>query len=927
MSAEKKIDRLIQIWVRLLNRLAWPIIAMALVLAGLSVYYTVSNITFQTSRSGLIGGDQRLIDLKEQLEEEFGKRDGLVVVITNHDRQRAIAFAQELAQELRQYPEDFPELFYRVNPEQFKSWALLYLKPEQLQQLQEKLREARPVMAELAAEPSLPRFFQAINEEITRDLLGGLFTGFLQEEKDRLPDLGLLNATLQEFYHSLETGKAYESPLQAFFPEDLGNWEDQGYFFTESNKYLLLLVTTGAKDYTESTQAVTRLRQIVDQVKLRHPDIEVGVTGPEALEDDEMSEALQDITLATWLSLTGQLLLLILFFRSLKRPLVEGVVLVVGLCWTLGLATLVVGHLNILSMVFAPLMLGITIDYGIHWFCHLEEEENGTKRCTLRGLLGTQRYGTPGIIYAALATTASFVPLIFTGFRGLAELGLILFMGIPVMLLVTLLLQPALVLKVEKCLADGTTKAPEPRPHPFMSVKWKRPKLILAVGLVLFALGGFSVFHVPFDLNPLNLQNPDTESVVWEHKLLEDAQYSSVYGVMTVCSPEDIQAQSQALKNLPTVSHAESILSFLPSDPKYKQDLLKELEPVIGPIDFPAQPAKSSSPAELATVLGRIHFKLSRAEESGWQPESPETLAQLDEANKLLSRLVTLLRQNPDAELVSRLRNFEQHFLADLKDKWDLLKSNLNAPPPRIADLPQQVRERFISSRGNYLIRIFPAQDVWDREPLKRFVQDLRSVDPDVVGDPVLLYVFTSAFRNACLWAAGMAVMAVTCVLVVFFRNLKLALLALLPLLVGTGWTLNLMWLLDMSFNQANVLFLPLILGEGMEYGIVILTRWKIDQVARTITLPASIAKGVTLSALTTAVGFGSLMVSGHQGVFSLGLLATMGSTSVLIAALSVLPAVLRLWGQREAYSVADVKLLTENGSITAFRYEKEESQ
>jgi predicted RND superfamily exporter protein len=137
-------------------------------------------------------------------------------------------------------------------------------------------------------------------------------------------------------------------------------------------------------------------------------------------------------------------------------------------------------------------------------------------------------------------------------------------------------------------------------------------------------------------------------------------------------------------------------------------------------------------------------------------------------------------------------------------------------------------------------------------------------------------------------------------------RSLKLTLLALIPLLVGTALTFSLMWPLDIPFNQANVLFLPLILGEGIEYGIIILARWQLEESARAITLPASTAKGVLLAALTTALGFGSLMVSGHQGTFSLGLLSTVGSLSVLLAALSVLPAFLRLLRENYPESQAD---------------------
>ena len=178
-------------------------------------------------------------------------------------------------------------------------------------------------------------------------------------------------------------------------------------------------------------------------------------------------------------------------------------------------------------------------------------------------------------------------------------------------------------------------------------------------------------------------------------------------------------------------------------------------------------------------------------------------------------------------------------------------------------------------------------------------MDSLWQVDPNAVGDPVLLYVFTLGFRNSVLWATGIAVALIGAMLAIFYRSLKMAMLALIPLWVGASLTLCLMWITNLPFNQANVLFLPLILGEGIEFGIIILTRWQIEQAVRDITLPASTAKGVALAALTTTVGFGSLMVSGDRGTFSLGLLATIGSLSVLLASLSILPAFLNLMGKR----------------------------
>ena len=207
----------------------------------------------------------------------------------------------------------------------------------------------------------------------------------------------------------------------------------------------------------------------------------------------------------------------------------------------------------------------------------------------------------------------------------------------------------------------------------------------------------------------------------------------------------------------------------------------------------------------------------------------------MEEIHQYIDKIIPLL--NPDnTGAAAHLAAFDRAFGADLKGNWDLLrgytKSALTSPVPTLADLPQAVRDRFISPEGTYLLRVFPSQDIWNFGPLKLFVKGLWSVDPNAVGDPVLLYVFTQGFRNSVLFASAVAVLAIAVMLLLLFRGLKMALLAFIPLVVGTGLTLILMWLLDISFNQANVLFLPLILGEGIEFGIIILTRWRLEESA-----------------------------------------------------------------------------------------------
>lgn len=880
---------------------AWPFIIISVLLAGLSIYYTLTNLKMETSRSDLISSNQSLVALSNKVDKEFGSHDGYIVVVENTDKRRSIQFAEALAAELRKNRDDITQLFYRVNPEPLKKWALQFLDEKQLLELKEKLTSHEKEIAALSQNPTITEFFRVVNTEITESMISDLFTSFLEEENEttKIPDLSLLNGTLNELRLHLEGATAYTSPFRSLFPGDLGDFSQEGYFFTDNDKFLLFLVTGVDGDFETKERVVQEIRQAVNRVQKNFPGLQVGVTGGDALEADEMRSAMRDITLATAISLLGQMLLFIFFFRSFRRTLAEGVVLIIGLCLTLGLTTRIIGHLNILSVVFAPLMLGLTIDYGCHWFARLEEEQGRRKKCSAVDVSCTLKQSSPGIVYAALAASASFFPLVFTGFKGLAELGLILALGVLLMLVVTLVLAPSFVILGERCTPESLEGECRGHPRPFLSLRWERPWVVAAVGVALVILGAIAVKHVPFDLNPLHLQNPKTESVQWEMKLLSGARYSTSYGVLTADSLSELKEKTAALKRLYVVSHVESVLDFLPEDVAVKQVIIRSMAPMVRQVNFRPEALDQVDPQELANILGRIHFKLAEAAKSEWTPETRATQKQVLEADRLLTQIATLLNQKNQAQLGSRLGLFQQQFFKDLNDKWQLIRGNIqNRTPFTIANLPKKVLERFVSPQGAYLIQVFPSQDIWDPRPLGKFVKGLQSVDPNAVGDPVLLYVFIFFFRNSILWASGMALLVIFILLVILFRSLKSALLALIPLWVGTGLTMIIMGILQLPFNQANVLFLPLILGEGIEFGIIILARWRLEESARALTLPASTAKGVLLAALTTTVGFGSLMVSGEPGVFSLGLLATVGSLSVLLASLSVLPAALRLVGK-----------------------------
>uniref|UniRef100_A0A7V6A0P1 Membrane transport protein MMPL domain-containing protein n=1 Tax=Desulfobacca acetoxidans TaxID=60893 RepID=A0A7V6A0P1_9BACT len=887
-------------WVQ---RYHWWIILVALALSALSISYAKRSLTIQSSTKNLISSNLRLVKLTDKMDKAFGGRDGLVVVVQNQEKSRSIAFARALAAELHRYPDNFVELFYRLTPDVFKPWALFFLHQDDLADLKKNIAGQKTMLASLAKDPRLVTFYSLINRQISEAALINIFTGFLEvEKKPAPPNVALLNASLTQLARGLMGQQPYVSPFITYFPSGLTDISQEGYFFTSNDKFLIFLVTQKPGGFVESAGNLELLRRIVRQVQARFPGLEAGVTGADALNVDQMQGSMQDITLATWISLVGQFLLLVLFLRSLRRPLVEVLSLVIGLCWVFGMVTLVVGHLNLLSVIFAPLMLGLAIDYGIHWFCRLEEEERvNQRRCTPEALSCAYRQTLPGIAYAGLAAMLSFLPLAFVNFRGLSELGIILTLGIVIMILATLVMAPCLVMAMQKCVSTGKPHKCPGEPRPFLRLKWTRPELVVALGAVIVGLGIFSLYHVHFDLNPLHLQNPDSQSVIWEMNLLKESKYSTTFAALTASSLAEVEAKSATLEKLPTVAHVESVLSFLPAHVPEKRPLIEALDPVLRAVSFPPALSSFSNPKDLATILGRINFMMDEAARH-LEKEKTATAAQIKETHALINKIMPLLNSETNPEAAVRLQNYESRFFADLHEKWDLLrgyeKSALTSPPMTTEDLPEAVRVRFIH-QGIYLIQAFPSENIWDFSPLKRFVDSIWKVDPDAVGDPVLLYVFTTSFRNSILWATGIAVAIIAAMLVIFYHSLNMAMLALIPLWIGASMTLFLMWLTGLPFNQANVLFLPLVLGEGIEFGIIILTRWQLERAARDITLPASTAKGVALAALTTTVGFGSLMVSRDRGVFSLGLLATIGSLSVLLASLTILPAFLHVMGNR----------------------------
>jgi hypothetical protein len=419
--------------------------------------------------------------------------------------------------------------------------------------------------------------------------------------------------------------------------------------------------------------------------------------------------------------------------------------------------------------------------------------------------------------------------------------------------------------------------------------------LVLVAALFLSLLGALSAKNVQFDLNPLRLQAKNAESVIWEKTMLENSKRPLISAAAFASSPEEVEAKSATFAKLSTVSEVVTVFDLLPKHQKEKILLIHDMFP-----EFPQVNPTSvtSSPAdlnELAEILERIRFKMQEDQAGKWGAKKP-LVEQMAKVRSLSEDIIKLIQHDAN-DLIAPFTVYRKRFQEDLIKTWDFFREATSASRMGVMDLPKFLRDWFLHD-GQYLIRIYPEENIWDGGALARFVRQLQSVDPKVAGEPVSLYAFANAYKSACVQASIYALAIIFILLVLTFRQFSLAILALVPLLIGTLWTVAIMGLVGIDFNMANGVFMPLVVGAGVEYGVIILNRWR----ERTVLpghLPCSTGKGVILAALTTTFGFGTLMISSHQGIFSLGFVSFVGSLCVLAAAIILIPAVLAVGPRR----------------------------
>ncbi len=868
-----------------------------LVLFVICTVYTVNYLEFDTSRSNLVGATKRYHQNFLRFKTEFPTQDDLVVVVESDNHEKSRQFVERLGAKLEAEPELFRNVFYKGTPKMMGAKALLFFPEDDLASLTTALKEYRPFLTRFSHVTNLVSLFNMVCAQFRNARREAN-----AENESLVQALPALERIVTQARDSLRrTGTPPSPGITAFF--NAGEEAEEEMYVTFGGGRLYL-VTAQAPTEELNNDAVARIRQLVTETKIEVPGLNVGLTGEPVLELDEMAQSQKDTTAASIVSLLLCALIFIYGYQETGRPIKATLCLVVGLAYTMAFATFTIGHLNILTITFVPILIGLAIDYGVHLISRYEEELR-RGQSEEAALAKAMVFTGQGIFTGAFTTAGAFLAMGLTNFRGIQEMGIICGGGLLICLVPMITMLPAMLLRGRQNVIDHARAGLTEKRARIENLLLQRPGLVAGVTLVLCGLAATQIGKVYFDYNLLNMQSAGLPAVEFEKDLISATNAapnqtnatpkSVLFAAVIATNLEQAVALEQQLTNLPAVAGVESMARYLVEDQTRKLALIGELQQEIASIHFAAPDPAPVNLNELSRTLYSTFGYLQTAAEQVTNDE-PILSRQLSSLSAAIEDLRKEIFRGDQARAASnsvKLAEFQRALFTDVRDTFHALQTQDNRTRLHVEDLPPALRDRFIGVTGKYLLMVNPKKDVWNRENQREFLEQLVRVDPDVTGTPVQLYHYTDLLKRSYEEAAWYSLGAIVVLVLLHFRSLVSVLLTLVPVAVGSLWLGGLMGWLDVPLNPANIMTLPLVIGIGVTNGIQVLNRFAEEQTPNI--LARSTGKAVLVSGLTSMAGFGSLTLARHQGIQSLGCVMTLGLATCMIAGLTFLPALLNL--------------------------------
>jgi hypothetical protein len=688
-------------------------------------------------------------------------------------------------------------------------------------------------------------------------------------------------------------------------PAMAGSAKSEGYLAEKDGEAPHLgVLFVQPQDSSQAMEVVTPFTEILraeaKKVVARHPGFESFVTGMPALTTDEMRIVSRDITLTGVLAGLGVLLIFIWTYRSLRVGLFVVLPLGVGLLITTGITAVVFGHLTMISGYFAAELFGLGVAYTIYIVTRMHEAlvDGQDKRAAVETAL---LKAGPGVMGSSAATAAAFFAIALSDFRGFAEMGIIAGLGVVVILMTNLTLLPAGLLLWHPGRSAVRTSS---HGSAFWGALGNAPRAVVVLGLAACVAGAAVATRIGFDCAVENLLPASAESAVGLRLLDKRTDFSTNYVVAEARSIEEAEAKRKRFAALPTVARAEALSMFVPPAQDEKIAALSRISPAarervetaFAALEEHAKSAGKVTPASLAAALQTMQDTMTDlafdAGKAGRGEAKPLTAlaAKVGKAREAIAGM-------KDA---ARLQRLERQIFDGLVRAGRVLRSGLDEKGFTAADMPLEVRGRYLSPDGkSYAVLVFPKGDIGQRDFFERFVAEILSVDPKATGHPVTHLDFTHKILKGFAQATAFAAIAVLLLVLLDLRRLRELAIAVAPVIIGGGWTALVIWAFGIKLNYASIMALPILIGCGVDFGINLAHRARQEQSAKRAV--RTTGKAIGISASTALLGFGTLMISAHWGAKSLGIILVVGIFACLVAALVIMPVLVERLYKRTA--------------------------
>jgi hopanoid biosynthesis associated RND transporter like protein HpnN len=788
-------------------------------------------------------------------------RDLLVAVIDAKEPEEAAATAAALTDVLSQDHVHFRTVRRPDASPYFDRNGLLFLDPPRLSAIMDRTIDAQPFLGQLVTDPTARGLFSALA------LLG---VGVTKGGADLTPYLDAIGA-----FHDVLADAAAGKPRPLSWQKLLGSGLSD-----LAGKYRFVLIQPhqnfGALEPGGEATAVAR-HAISELEFVKSGDAHVRITGQVALADEEFATVAQGAVEGLIGSVVLITLWLYLAVRTWRLILPILLTLGLGLLLTVLFAAVAVGTLNLVSVGFGVMFVGIAVDFAIQFAVRYREYRHATGD-PVRGLHQTAVRAGAQILCAALATSAGFLAFVPTAFSGVAELGLIAGFGMLIAFICTLTFLPAAITLFnprDEAAEVGFVWAGRLDPWFQAHHRW-----LLAVFIALAGLALAVAPRMTFDSNPLHTKNPNTEAMRTLRDLI-DNPLTNPYTIDIVESDTRAAAALAArLKQLPTVDEVRDIDSFVPQDQDKKLAVIADARAILAPTLSAEPPAAPITADQVRLAAGVALAQIEPA-----LPKLPK-----DHALAAVAADLRLLRDAPDDVAMAANAALTRFLPAQL----DHLRASMSATKVTRADIPPDIARDWLLPDGRARLQVLPKPDLRALGGLAAFTEEVTRLAPNAGGSAVTIIATSDTIVHAFRSAAISALLAILVILSLLLRRPLDVVLVAAPLVLSALLTLYVAVLLALPLNFANIIALPLLLGVGVSFNVYFIMNWR---AGRTAPLGSATARAVLFSALTTGTAFGSLALSGHPGTASMGELLLISLGCTLIASLVFVPSVLAALG------------------------------